>query len=645
MKRVLLLGGLLALGACGDQSALPPITTLSPEKANDIAAGYSPDGARIYWWQQDGQQWALWVSPADMSAPERLPITSLSNNGTPLWSPDGSRFAISTYTSGLGFKVWVMDTTPGSAPRRLQTGEGLAQGVAWHPDGKRIAYATILNNGDVVGMAVSVDSGTPYRMVPEEVRPHWAYWSPDGSLVAVQIMEPGRSSIALADSAGGNIRQLTTEGFERLWDLPWSPDGTALLYTTNRTGAADIWLLPVDGDSARPLTNDVRDDNSPVWSPDGRWIAFFSNRGQQSDLWIMPAVGGSAERVTDDVLVETLSGWRPGTQELVYTTGRTVSAVWTHTLSDGSERQLTPDSATVSSFNLSPDDQVEVTFNRGGGVNDFAVLPLSGGEPQVILPNSGGRVARWSPDGSMLAFQSDRGGSQDIWVMDAAGGVPRQLTSWPGAEEDPRWSADGTEVYFRADRETLFGDAWRVSAAGGEPVRVTTNARVIGLEENDIRASDFIVQQAGSGRATFKLLRVQGDGSMQTLWDRSLARVVGRSPATDSVAIIVFGDNAPQTLLLSLNGGEGRPLLEPGQTGQVWSPDGKEMVYRFLVGEAGDLGILTLADGSTRRITETPESEGGTEWSADGSTLVFQRSVPINRITTANLTKLLAAPH
>ncbi len=80
-----------------------------------------------------------------------------------------------------------------------------------------------------------------------------------------------------------------------------------------------------------------------------------------------------------------------------------------------------------------------------------------------------------------------------------------------------------------------------------------------------------------------------------------------------------------------------------GQTGQAWSPDGKEMVYRFLVGDAGDLGILTLADGSTRRITETPESEGGPEWSADGSTLVFQRAVPISRITTANLTKLLAA--
>ncbi len=93
MKRVLFLGALLALGACGDQSTLPPVTTLSPETANVVGAGYSPDGSRIYWWQRDGQQWALWASPADMSAPMRLQLTNLWVPGL-VWAPDGSRFAI-----------------------------------------------------------------------------------------------------------------------------------------------------------------------------------------------------------------------------------------------------------------------------------------------------------------------------------------------------------------------------------------------------------------------------------------------------------------------------------------------------------------------------------------------------------------------
>ncbi len=208
------------------------------------------------------------------------------------------------------------------------------------------------------------------------------------------------------------------------------------------------------------------------------------------------------ERVTDDVLVETLIGWRPGTSELAYTTGHTSRTIWAHALADGKEWQLTPDTAQAGWFNLSSRGEVMVNFVRGGGVNDFAVLPIGGGEPQVILANAGGTQARWSPDGSMLVFQSDRGGSEDIWVMDAIGGAPRQLTSWPGSETAPRWNADGTEIYFRADREALFGDVWRVPATGGDPVRITTTGNVnVFLSVN--RMSQVFVGQVGGGKGTF----------------------------------------------------------------------------------------------------------------------------------------------
>ena len=96
-------------------------------------------------------------------------------------------------------------------------------------------------------------------------------------------------------------------------------------------------------------------------------------------------------------------------------------------------------------------------------------------------------------------------------------------------------------------------------------------------------------------------------------------------------------------MLLPLEGGAGRQLLPPGQLATAWSPDGTQLLYGFEDGEATDYGILTLADGSTRRVTQTPEDEGGAEWTTDGSTLVFRRAVPIDRITTADLTKLLEA--
>jgi len=464
-------------------------------------------------------------------------------------------------------------------------------------------------------------------------------------MLAVQVFNAGQASISLADGDGSNLRPLTTEGFEDLQGpTGWSPDGSSLLYVSTRTGAGDIWVAPVDGSPSRQLTNDVRADDRPYWSPDGRWVAFRSERGLQTDLWVVPAAGGPAERITDDVLREDLNGWRPGTAQVAYTTGRTLATLWEHSLADGAERQLTPDSVEVSWFNLSSTGELEVTINRGGGVFDFTARPLSSGEPRTVLANAGGSAARWSPDGSMLVFSSNRGGSDDIWVIDAAGGAPRQLTSWPGSETQPTWSPDGSALYFRADREATFGDVWRVPAAGGEPVRVTTTAGVLTLcGQVRPKASQFVVM-LGNGPSTFAAARIREDGSLQVLWDKTAANCAEASPAGDSLFLpVAAGGGAQATMLLPLEGGAGRQLLPPGQIATEWSPDGTQVLYAFEDGGASDYGILTLADGSTRSVTETPEDEGGAEWTADGSALVFRRSVPVNRITTADLTKLLAA--
>ena len=84
------------------------------------------------------------------------------------------------------------------------------------------------------------------------------------------------------------------------------------------------------------------------------------------------------------------------------------------------------------------------------------------------LVAGGGSVnqMQWSPDGSKIAFVSDRGGTSDIWVIDAAGGAPRQVENWPGYEGSPAWSADGKLLYFRSDRDARLGDVWAAPAAG-----------------------------------------------------------------------------------------------------------------------------------------------------------------------------------
>jgi Tol biopolymer transport system component len=114
------------------------------------------------------------------------------------------------------------------------------------------------------------------------------------------------------------------------------------------------------------------------------------------------------------------------------------------------------------------------------------------------------------------------------------------------------------------------------------------------------------------------------------------------SPTADAAFVNMYGGGAGfLAMLLPLDGGEGRPLLARDQRPMAWSPDGRQLAFTYSPASPFDLGILNPGDGTTRRVTITPASEEGAEWSADGSTLVFARTTPVNRITTVDFVRLL----
>jgi tricorn protease len=60
------------------------------------------------------------------------------------------------------------------------------------------------------------------------------------------------------------------------------------------------------------------------------------------------------------------------------------------------------------------------------------------------------RYAKFSPDGSLIAFTGSYDGGTDVYVMDARGGVPRRLTYHPASDRVLGWHPDGTSILFRS---------------------------------------------------------------------------------------------------------------------------------------------------------------------------------------------------
>jgi Tol biopolymer transport system component len=642
----------MAVVSCGTKSgesapALPTTTVLSPDGVQHQNHTFSPDGTRIAYWSPatDSQNWQLWVANADLTSPVKLPVTALAQSPAQ-WSPDGALLAVGSADFGVS-QVVIVPVTGGDV-RRVTEGAALSFPMTWFRNGAGLNYFGSAPGGVIRSFVYSLASGEHRPLVPGEKRSHLGVVSPDESRVAYFAIEGSGTTVWVADAAGQNPRQLTTEGFESLEQFQeWSPDGKELLILSRRTGHADLWIVPVDGGKPRQLTRDIRDDFGGAWSEDGKWIAFLSNRGRQTDVWVVPSAGGAEQRVTDTVVDEVGPlAWRPGTGTLTFSVRTQKSGLWALDLADGKERRLTPDAVTVTRFSLSPDaSQLLYVIDRAGGIQDLAVAATSGGATRTLLEGGGSvQYPQWSRDGRQIVFTSDRGGSLDVWIVDVAGGAPRQLTNWPGFEGNAVWAHDGSTVYFTADKDSKLNDIWRVPPGGGEPTRVTTNGNINGGITTFAGGPGLFSGTISTKGGQLALSRFRPDGTSNIVWDRSSALWTLPSRSGDAIlAEVEQPDGKVRTMILKADGSGGRAILAPGQSAQWWSTDGKWVVYGLAAGGANDLGLLHVPDGVTRRLTTTPQDEQGAELTPDGKTVLFRRVETVQRITTVDLSKLLAA--
>ncbi len=136
--------------------------------------------------------------------------------------------------------------------------------------------------------------------------------------------------------------------------------------------------------------------------------------------------------------------------------------------------EITTDQGSWMNLDLSPDGRT-LAFDLLG---DIYTMPVSGGTPTRIaegLPFE--TQPRFSPDGRRIAFTSDRGGGDNIWIMNADGSDKRQLT-----KEDfrllnqPSWSPDGRFIaakkHFTTGRSLGTGEVWLYHVSGGGGVQL-----------------------------------------------------------------------------------------------------------------------------------------------------------------------------
>lgn len=197
-------------------------------------------------------------------------------------------------------------------------------------------------------------------------------------------------------------------------------------------GNWDILLLTATGD-VNNLTPDPEDrtvyDYFASWSLDGQQINFLANRGSADELGPTQVNADGSGLRSLSVLQAVFSlaqeqrfDWDP---------------VWSPPLEDG--RLLAWSS--LRDLNL---ELYRIPLDAEFEIANATRLTRSGARDWF---------AAWSPDGSHLAFASDRAGNEDVYLLDENAEEPRQLTDSPWDDIRPVWSADGETILFVRDEE------------------------------------------------------------------------------------------------------------------------------------------------------------------------------------------------
>lgn len=541
-----------------------------------------------------------------------------TNDSTIVVFREGTNMALtlspdqSTFVADIQGSLWTIPAKGGKA-KPITDAMGDCRQPSFSPDGKEVVFQSYRDGGWHLWKVNKDGTGLTQLTfgIYDDREPQY---SPDGKTIVFSSDRSGTNyDIYQLEISTNEIRKITS-GDRNEYSPAYSADGKTIVFVSEKSGKPSITTITEGKETAivAPSGSAVA---APTFSADGNKILYYVFEGGRSRLAITSLADGKSERITgpDEDPFPFRASWT-SPSEFFYTSDGLIKK---KTL--GSKKITTiPFEATVK-LNRSPYPRKKFDFDSTSplavkGITSPVVSPdgksvafcaltdlwlLTVGQPvprQLIKDNFVQMEPSFSPDGTKLAFVSDKNGTMDVWVYDLTTDHQRRLTSDAGNESMPTWSPDGMYIaYYQNEVNALSGGATLIK------LEVATG------KTEKLHAPLFAPSQPSWST----------DG--KTIVVSALEVFSSRFREGVNKVFFISTSGAPDRKMMPV---EGRTLATRGENGPVWSPDGRWLAY-ILDGVLWTLPVSQDGNpvGPPRRLTN--ELADSPSWTADSKTIVF----------------------